>query len=89
MKEITSEGYLNFLLEVLETVRQNPSPESVYPLLQRNLDKLDENLGLTLQNWANETLTQVNSEQAYGMAGTILNFSFLIQQFSLGNKAIL
>ena len=40
----TSQDYLNFLMVVLQKVEENPNPQSIYPFLSKNLNKLDENL---------------------------------------------
>ena len=57
------EDYFNFLMEVLETVAENPSPKSLYPLLQKNLDKLDENFGRVLKNWSTNILSILTKEK--------------------------
>ena len=44
MNEQCTQEYLNFLLEVLQKVADDPNPKSIYPFLEANLDKLDENL---------------------------------------------
>jgi len=84
--ETTWEDYWN-LMEVLWAVRQNPAPEAVFPLLQQNLDKLDENLWLVLQDFG-ESLQQQEPERARGITADIVNFSNLMQQFPLGDRAI-
>jgi tetratricopeptide (TPR) repeat protein len=84
----TPQDYLNFLIEILEKVRENPNPQVIYPFLAQNLDKLDENLINVLDNWAKNTLSSVETETATSIAGIIVNFSDLIQQFTLGNIAI-
>ncbi len=82
-----SEVQLKFLLQVLQTTEQsNSNPEVVYPLLQNNLDKLDETFAEGLYQWATATLPTLESEQAYGVAEVIFEFSTLIVQFPLGNR---
>jgi tetratricopeptide (TPR) repeat protein len=83
----TSQDYFNFLMETLQKVNENPNPQLLYPFWKQNLNKLNDNLILILDNWARETLTSVNSEQAYSIAAVIGNFSNLIQQFPLSNIA--
>ncbi|MGK7900175.1 MAG: CHAT domain-containing protein [Hormoscilla sp.] len=83
----TWEDYWNFLMEVLQAVRQNPTPEAVFPLLQQNLDKLDTNLWRVLQYFG-ETLQQREPETARGIAADIVNFSNLMCQFPLGDRAM-
>jgi CHAT domain-containing protein len=79
------QDYLNFLMEVLQKVQENPNPQLTYPFLAQNLDKLDENLINVLDNWAKNTLSSVEAETATSIAGDIVNFSNLIAQFPLGN----
>ncbi|HBW57420.1 MAG TPA: hypothetical protein DEF27_06285, partial [Oscillatoriales bacterium UBA8482] len=48
-----SDPQLDFLLNVLQGVADSQgNPQIVYPLLAKNLDKLDENLADILTNWA-------------------------------------
>ena len=82
------QDYLQFLEEVLEaTHNSNGDPKVVYPLLQANLDKLDDNFIDILQNWTSAKLSEAQSETAEYIANTIWNFSYLISNFRLGNKA--
>lgn len=82
------EDYLDFLLQVLEAIDDSEAdPEVVYPLLEANLDKLNEDLAWILQNWATETLAEVDSEEADSIAADIGSFSILIQEFTLGEIA--
>lgn len=74
-------------MEVLQaTLDSQGNPRAVYPLLQANLDKLDENLAQVLRRWATEILGQAGLEQAQGIAAAIGEFSNLIQQFPLGSR---
>ena len=83
----TETNYLNFLIETLQKISENPNPQVIYPFWAQNLDKLDYNLAQILDSWARETLTKVNSKQAYSIAVHIFYFSESIQQFTLGNIA--
>ncbi len=82
------EEYGNFLMQVLKATEESKGDPNVvlYPLLQRNLDKLDEFLARVLQARATETLAKVESEEANDLAAVIVEFSNLIQQFHLGNR---
>lgn len=83
-----SDSQLDFLLQVLQATLNNiGNLEAVYPLVQMNLDKLDDNFAHLLRDWATANLSQVKPEEARRIAEDIGNFSFLIQQFRLGNKA--
>jgi CHAT domain-containing protein len=75
----TEAAYLDFLMQVLQAVSLNPTPEAVYPIFQQHLDKLDEKLGGVLEDWARDSVKY--------LATDIGNFSNLIQQFPLGNIA--
>ncbi|XZN92343.1 MAG: CHAT domain-containing protein [Microcoleus sp.] len=84
----TPEEYFSFLMEVLQaTMESGGNPQVVYPILQQNFDKLDLNFAQILQTWATSTFTEVTSEQAASIAGVIVNFGNLIQQFPLGRRA--
>ena len=84
----SSAEYLNFLMEVLQaTVGSNGDSKVVYPLLEQNLDKLDENFADILRNWATAKFSEEEADVAESLAIYIGNFSNCIQQFPLGNKA--
>ncbi|MEQ8956323.1 MAG: tetratricopeptide repeat protein, partial [Coleofasciculus sp. C2-GNP5-27] len=84
---VTLKYYLNFLIFVLQIVEDDNRPQSIYPLLQNNLDKLNDKLAHILTAWAKETLAKLESEVAKSLAETILSFSNLMGQFTLGNIA--
>jgi len=78
---------LDFLLDVLQAVADSQgNPQIVYPLLAKNLDKLDENLADILTNWATDRFKQVPLEEASNIAVAIVNFGGLIQQFPRGSR---
>jgi CHAT domain-containing protein len=82
------EVYRHFLWQVLQkTAQSNSNPQIVYPLLQANLDKLDENFALILRSWSIEALAGMDSREALDIAGVIGNFSNLIRDCPLGNQA--
>ncbi|NEO71862.1 MAG: CHAT domain-containing protein [Moorea sp. SIO3H5] len=85
--EVPLEDYLNFLQSILQAVATDDSPQSVYPVLEQNLDKLDENLGQILQFFAKEQLLQLQSEEAESVARVISQFGSLIKEFPLGDIA--
>jgi DNA-binding phage protein len=79
---------LIFLMQVLQaTYDSDGGPQVVYPLLQANLDKLDDNFAAVLRSWATATLQKLEPKEALGYAGLISNFSSLIREFPLGNWA--
>ncbi|MEZ2228098.1 MAG: CHAT domain-containing protein [Microcoleus sp.] len=84
----TPEEYLSFLNDVLiATMESGGNRQVVYPILQRNFDKLDLNFAQTLETWTTSTFTKVNSLYAEFIARDISNFGNLIQQFPLGKRA--
>ncbi|CCI36398.1 DUF3110 domain-containing protein [Microcystis aeruginosa] len=84
----TETNYLNFLIETLQKISENPNPQVIYPFWAQNLDKLDDNLAQILDSRETKKLTQVTREQPYFIAGVIVNFSNLICQFPLGDVAV-
>lgn len=83
-----SGSQLDFLLQILQAVDQSSvNYQVIYSLLQTNLDKLDDNFAQLLQDWATDTLSRAEPEQAQSLARIIGDFSTLIQQFPLGNQA--
>jgi tetratricopeptide (TPR) repeat protein len=81
------QDYLNFLMEVLQKVADNPNPDLIYPFLSQNLDKLDENLIMVLENWSKQILANITTQQAYSLGKDIVNFGNIILGFSGGNIA--
>jgi CHAT domain-containing protein len=80
--------YLQFLLEVLQaTVESQGNPQVVYPLLEANTDKLNLAFAQLLQVWATNTLEEAEPDVKKFFAEVIGEFSNLIGQFPLGNKA--
>ncbi|MEQ9486620.1 MAG: tetratricopeptide repeat protein [Coleofasciculus sp. F4-SAH-05] len=84
---VTPQDYLDFLMSVLQVVADDPCPQSIYPLLQNNLDKLDDNLAQILAALGIETFTEIEPDAGEFIAEKIGNFSNLIQHFPLGNIA--
>jgi CHAT domain-containing protein len=87
INEQRQQAYIQFLMQVLRTVAFDPRPQSVYPLMQQNLDKLNDNLRDILEIWATDTLSKVELDTAKSIAVSIGNFSTIIQEFPLGNIA--
>ena len=77
-----------FLLEVImATTESDGNPKVVYPLLQANLDKLDDITATILQGWATATLAVVQPEEAQSIASYIGKLSTLVSQFPRGIRA--
>lgn len=84
-----SESQRRFLLRVLQATHESQgNPQVVYPLLQGNLDLLDDNFAQVLKNYATATFSTVNLDTAHARAVAILSFSNMIGQFPLGKRAI-
>ncbi len=88
LKQLNVEAYRNFLIKVLQaTYDSKGNPQVVYPLLQENLDKLDDNLAQVLRSWATANLPKLQLERVQGIAAVIVDFGDLIQQFPQGFRA--
>jgi len=59
----------------------------VYPLLQANRDKLDNNFAQLLRSWATATLSELEAEHTRRTAVAIGNLSNLIREFRRGDRA--
>lgn len=52
--------YRDFLLQVLNVINKSKGKSQVvYPLLEKNLDKLDDNFAKSLRSWATKNLSTV------------------------------
>ncbi|MDE5081890.1 MAG: hypothetical protein O4859_11670, partial [Trichodesmium sp. St18_bin1] len=79
---------LDFLIQVLRVTGESKGDSKVvYPLLQQNLDKLDDNFADILRNWTTAKFSEVEVDVAESIAIDIIDFSNLIAQFPLGSKA--
>jgi tetratricopeptide (TPR) repeat protein len=86
--QLEIKAYHDFLIEVLQATEESGADSQVvYPLLEANQEKLDENFAKVLRDWLTATLPEVEPEQAYGIAAAVGNFSHLIQQFPHGNQS--
>ncbi|MEH2024159.1 CHAT domain-containing protein [Nostoc sp.] len=82
------QDYVQFLEKVLQaTADSNSDSKVLYPLLQKNLDKLDNNFIHILERWVSIQFSEAEAEIAEKIATVIGNFSNLIAQFTLGNQA--
>ncbi|MBD2213513.1 CHAT domain-containing protein [Nostoc linckia FACHB-104] len=79
---------LEFLLQVLKaTAESNGNAEVIHPLLQANQELLDMEFAEVLCNWAMPTLANLETAQAHNTVIDIINFSILLWEFPLGNRA--
>ncbi|WDD33398.1 tetratricopeptide repeat protein [Nostoc sp. UHCC 0926] len=80
--------YLDFLEQVLKvTANSRGDAQVVYPLLAENTRYLNRNLAELLRRWATNKLAEVEIDAAQSIAVDIGNFSNLIREFPLGDKA--
>ncbi len=84
----TSDTQLDFLMQVLQTTRESGGDaQKVNLLLSANIDKLNDKLAEQLQVLATNKLAKAEPDAAKYIAADIFNFSNLIQQFPLSDKA--
>ena len=88
LSEEEIQTYYQFLMEVLQATAESRGNSQVfYPLLAKNIDKLDGVLAEILRRWGTNTLGEAKADEAKSLAVVIVTFSSLIQQFPLGSKA--
>ncbi|VXD16690.1 CHAT domain-containing protein [Planktothrix paucivesiculata] len=79
---------LSFIEELLQFVSDNyDNPQLIYSLLSRNLGKLNEDLIWSLKRWSTDILLNIEPERLYEIATDVINFSSLLEEFPLGNRA--
>ncbi|MEG3439576.1 tetratricopeptide repeat protein, partial [Pannus brasiliensis CCIBt3594] len=87
-REPDRRDYLTFLQTVLQAeYESNGDPKAVYPILQRNLDKLDLTFARLLPEWARNVFARSSQEETEDIAGVIENLCMDICQFPLGNRS--
>ncbi|MEH2087261.1 NYN domain-containing protein [Nostoc sp.] len=72
-----------FLIDLLRATYQN---QEVYPILQHNLSKLNDNLALMLRKWVSDRFAK-EPAIAINLARVIIKLSSIIQEFEQGNPA--
>ncbi|MEH2411730.1 NYN domain-containing protein [Nostoc sp.] len=72
-----------FLMDLLKAIYQN---QEIYPLLQHNLSKINDNLALILRKWVSDRFAQ-EPTKAINIARVIVKLSTIIQGFEQGNRA--
>ncbi|MBN3911293.1 MAG: hypothetical protein HWQ35_33595 [Nostoc sp. NMS1] len=71
----------NFLIDLLRATYQN---QEVYPILQHNLSKLNDDLALILRKWVSDRFAK-EPAIAINLARVIIKLSTIIQEFEQGN----
>jgi hypothetical protein len=88
-KKIKPEDYQIFLDNVLQLSslidKNRFNPEAVYTFCQNNLDKLDENFGEFLDQWATNIFSNLHPQKAQFTAAVVLIFGNLINEFPFGS----
>jgi hypothetical protein len=86
---IPIEDYLAFWQEVLQSILDTEGDrEVIYPILSQNLDKLNEIFVQILLDWSLKLFPSIPTDEALSLADIIAQFSLLISEFPLGQKAI-
>ena len=81
------DAYQNLINDLMEATRDSGGDsEIVYPLLQANLDKLDNNFLTIWRELAEAVLSQAEPAEAESIAIDIWRFNILISDFPLGSK---
>jgi CHAT domain-containing protein/tetratricopeptide (TPR) repeat protein len=89
---VNSKQMLPFLSQVLQAIKENQEnplemqKRIVYPMLEVNLDKLNDDFAEVLTYWANDGLSTARPDQALSLALTIDLFSDLMREFPKGDK---
>ncbi|WP_448269654.1 NYN domain-containing protein [Nostoc sp. DSM 114159] len=73
----------DFLIDLLRATYQN---QELYPILQHNLSKLNDNLALKLRKWVSDRFAK-EPAIAINLARVIIKLSTIIQEFEQGNIA--
>ncbi len=80
--------YHDFLNKAAQFMQENGiNQQEVYPFLNENLDKLDDNLPSILQEWSELMLLMIGLNKAHQMATWMNVFGELIFNFPGGNRA--
>ncbi|MBD2065985.1 tetratricopeptide repeat protein [Leptolyngbya sp. FACHB-671] len=83
----SSDIELGFLAEILQAIQDSDgNAQELYPILESNLDKLDDTLTQQLHIWAITIIPKLTRNEVQCTAANIANFSTIIRQFPLGNK---
>jgi CHAT domain-containing protein/tetratricopeptide (TPR) repeat protein len=87
----TPKSQREFLKEILQAAyNTNCNRQIIYPLLAKNLDKLDENFTTIFQDWAAKELSKVKPAgiETQWTAIAVGELSTLISNFPLGNQSV-
>ena len=79
---------LDFLLRLLQVISDSDGePHIVYPILQANLDKLDDSFSALLRSYVANIVSLEEPEQVQAIVAIIVTLSNLLTDFILANRA--
>ncbi|MEO1376862.1 MAG: hypothetical protein AAFW70_21715 [Cyanobacteria bacterium J06635_10] len=87
LSDFSAENQGDLLIQaLLVTEETEGNPEVVYPLLQNNLELLDDKFAEVLRNWGIDAISSSSDSEAEDIAATIGIFSSLIQEFPYAKR---
>lgn len=79
--------YKSFLDKILQVTEKGlEQGHIVYLLLEKNLEKLNDNLVEVLRDWATSSLPRIAPSEVEKKAKALSVFSYFIREFNQGNK---
>jgi len=85
---LNSVAYQIFLSQLLQIAYEsNISSQVIYPLLEANLDKLDDNFAHLLRDWTFQSLSTLEGTEALKIAVLIGDLCIQLAEFPQGNQA--
>jgi CHAT domain-containing protein len=85
---LNSVAYQIFLSQLIQVAYEsNISSQVIYPLLEANLDKLDDNFAQLLGDWAIQALSTLEGTEALRIAVLISDLCIQLAEFPQGNQA--
>jgi tetratricopeptide (TPR) repeat protein len=88
--EVRQSQQLEFFLTVLQSIHDsNSDPNVVYPLLEQNLDLLDDGIVEVATNWLSSKLVSVDQNLQKFILVKIIHFCELLLGFSWGENSIM
>ncbi len=87
LSDFTADNQGELLIQVLLVTEETEgNPEAVYPLLEKNIELIDNSFAEFLRNWAMDAISESTTEEAEDIAATIGIFSSLIHEFPSGKR---
>jgi CHAT domain-containing protein len=83
-----SPSFVDFLQLLLKTVRESDAePEVLYSILEKHLDKIENDFHRKFKKWAKERLAELEPEERRNTAKDIRNLCILIRSFPFPSQA--